>query len=70
MVIWLEIGTWIISKNGTKKGEQEVYMGLFGFVALVCILVYFCCCSVGCLCQGLQGARGMYSQYSKLVSKW
>jgi hypothetical protein len=29
--------------------------GLLGFVALVCVWVYFGCCSVGCLCQGLQG---------------
>jgi hypothetical protein len=27
---------------------------LLGFVALVCVWVYFCC-NVGCLCQGLQG---------------
>jgi hypothetical protein len=31
-----------------------VWMPL-GFVTLVCVWVYFCCCSVGCLCQGLQG---------------
>jgi hypothetical protein len=29
---------------------------LLCFVALVCVWVYFCCCSGGCLCQGLQGA--------------
>jgi hypothetical protein len=22
---------------------------------LVCVWVYFCCCSGGCICQGLQG---------------
>jgi hypothetical protein len=26
------------------------------FVVLVHVWVYFCCCSVGCLCQGLQGS--------------
>jgi hypothetical protein len=32
----------------------EVVWVLLGFVALVCVWVYFCCCSGGCLCQGLQ----------------
>jgi hypothetical protein len=32
----------------------EAVWGLLGFVALVCVWEYFCC-SVGCLCQGLQG---------------
>jgi hypothetical protein len=27
--------------------------GLLGFVALVCVWVHFCYCSVGCFCQGL-----------------
>jgi hypothetical protein len=30
-------------------------VGPAGFVALVCVWVYFLCCSVGFLCQGLQG---------------
>jgi hypothetical protein len=47
-----------------EKGGQ-----LLGFVALVCVWVYFCC-HAGCLCQGLQGARGVYSWYSRLVSRW
>jgi hypothetical protein len=33
----------------------EVVHGLLDFVAFVCVWVYFCCCSVGCLCQELQG---------------
>jgi hypothetical protein len=32
----------------------EALWGLLSFVALVCVWLYFCCCSVGCLCQGLQ----------------
>jgi hypothetical protein len=33
----------------------EAVWELLGFVVLVCVWVYTCCCSVGCLCQGLQG---------------
>jgi hypothetical protein len=43
-------------------------MGLLSFVALVCVWVYFGCCSEGCLCQGLNGAGVVYSWYSSLVS--
>jgi hypothetical protein len=32
----------------------ETVSGMLGFVALVCVWVYFCC-SVRCLCQGLGG---------------
>jgi hypothetical protein len=31
--------------------------------------VHFCC-SVGCLCQGLQGFRVVSSCYNRLVSRW
>jgi hypothetical protein len=48
---------------GVGKG-----MGDAGFMALVHVWVYFCCCSVGCLCQGLQEAAVVYSWYSRLVS--
>jgi hypothetical protein len=47
-----------IKKEGGKRGGwvgEEVW-GLLGFVALVCVWVYFCCCSEGYLHQGLQGA--------------
>jgi hypothetical protein len=43
------------------KGVGKVVGGggrvtrLLSFVALVCVWVYFCCCSGGCLCQGLFG---------------
>jgi hypothetical protein len=33
----------------------EDVWGLQGFVGLICVWVYFCCCSGGCMCQGLQG---------------
>jgi hypothetical protein len=50
MVVWLEIETWVIGKGGTKidsgKVGGEVWR-LLGFVALVCIWVYFFCCSGG-----------------------
>jgi hypothetical protein len=33
---------------------REVVQELLGFVALVCICIYYCCCSVGfLLCRGL-----------------
>jgi hypothetical protein len=44
---------------------KEVWEWL-GFVALECVWVYFCYCSGGCLCQRLQGARVVYSWYSRL----
>jgi hypothetical protein len=33
----------------------ESVKGLQVFVVLMCVWVYFCCCSGRCLCQGLQG---------------
>jgi hypothetical protein len=61
--IRINIGIWEIGKVGTKRegGKiggwvgEEVW-GLLGFVALVLIWVYFCCCGGGSLYQGLQGA--------------
>jgi hypothetical protein len=47
-----------VTLNGDfgKEGwvREEVWR-LLGFVAFVCVWVYFCCCSRMCLCQGLQG---------------
>jgi hypothetical protein len=40
-------------KGEAGNGVGEVMRGLLGFVALVCVWVYFCCCSIGCFCQGL-----------------
>jgi hypothetical protein len=41
-----------------------------GFMALVCVWVYFCCGSGECLCQRFQGAGVVYSWYHRLVSRW
>jgi predicted RNA-binding protein with TRAM domain len=30
-------------KSGGRKGDGEEVWGLLGFVALVCVWVYFCC---------------------------
>jgi hypothetical protein len=45
-----------LKKGGQGKGTvvMEVVCGLLGFVALLCVGVYFCC-SGGCLCQGCRG---------------
>jgi hypothetical protein len=49
-------------KKNKRRGYEKEWMGglrvmgLLGFVALVYVWVYFCCCSGGCFCQGLQGA--------------
>jgi hypothetical protein len=46
-----------LKRGGGKRGwwvGLEVWR-LLGFVAFLCVWVYFCCCSGGCLCQGLQG---------------
>jgi hypothetical protein len=65
MVIWLQIETSVIGKDGTKmEGQKEgVRWGdiweLLHLVAFVCAWVYFYCCSGVCLCQGLQGL-GVY----------
>jgi hypothetical protein len=40
--------------------KQEIW-GLLGFVALVYVWVYFCCCIGGCLCQDLQESGVVYS---------
>jgi hypothetical protein len=45
---------------------EEVW-GLLSFISLLRVWVYFCCYSGGCLCKGLQGARVLYSWYSRLV---
>jgi hypothetical protein len=62
----------LFGKGATKKkietwgAKRSGWMGwelwrLFGFVTLACVWMYFCCCSGGCLCQGLQGAGVVYS---------
>jgi hypothetical protein len=60
-VIWLDIEIWVPGKGDTIKGGlgigvgawgEEVW-GLLGFMALVHVWLYFCCCSGGYLCQGL-----------------
>jgi hypothetical protein len=53
--------TWVIGKGGAKRGGErwgigqvgEEVCGLLGFVARVCVCMYVCCFSDGCLCQGL-----------------
>jgi hypothetical protein len=62
MVIRLDIEIWEIGKGGTKRAcrKRGGWVGediwrMLGFVALVCVWVYFCCYSGGCLCQKLQG---------------
>jgi hypothetical protein len=45
-------------------------MRVAGFCGPCAVWVYFCCCRGGHLCQGLQGAGGLYSWYSRLVSGW
>jgi hypothetical protein len=68
MVVWLEIETLVIGKGGAK-GEwkrgawvgEEVWAGVG---KLTCVWEYFCCSSVGCSCQGLLRAGGVYSWYS------
>jgi hypothetical protein len=67
MVIRLNMETWVIGKVGIKSGggkghgwvEEELWV-LLGFVSLMCIWVYFYCCSGRCLCYGLQG-YGVYT---------
>jgi hypothetical protein len=59
MVIRLDIEIWEIGEGGTKRGcgKRGGWVGwgrdggLLGFVVLVCVWVYFCCCSGGCLCR-------------------
>jgi hypothetical protein len=73
MVIGLEIETWVISKDGTtregeKGGVGEEVWRLLCFVTLMYARVYFCYCIGWCLSQGLQGAGGIHSWYSRLVS--
>jgi hypothetical protein len=74
IVIRLDLGELV--KVALKKGEVGKVtglgrdMGLLGFVALVYVWVYFCCCSGGGLCQGLQEAGVGYSWYSRIVSGW
>jgi hypothetical protein len=56
-------------KVALKGGGEEVW-GLLGFVAIVCIRLYFCFCSLRCLCHGFQGAGGVYGWYNRLVFGW
>jgi hypothetical protein len=72
MAIRIELETGVIGKGGQKKGEvsgEEIW-GLLHFVTLMCFRVYFCCCSGGCMCQGLHGTGFVYSCYRRLVSGW
>jgi hypothetical protein len=39
-------GSKVMLKVGTERAK-----GLLGVMALVCVYVYFHCCSGGCLCQ-------------------
>jgi hypothetical protein len=61
MFVRLTIEIWRTGCGGTKSGGGIEWVsggnnvGAAGFVAFVCVWVYFCCCSIGCLCQGLQG---------------
>jgi hypothetical protein len=75
MVTMLGIEIWVIHEGSTKKGGrksggwvEDELQGLLGFMVLVCVWVYFCCCSTGCWCQGFQGAGVVYSWYSRLDS--
>jgi hypothetical protein len=62
----------VVQSGGWEKGDWvgEEMWELLGFMALVSVLMCFCCCSGRCLCQGLQGAGVVYSLYSRLVSGW
>jgi hypothetical protein len=59
MVIRLVIDFGELVKVPLKKGEgwEKEWvgglrgMGAVGLCALMCVWVYFCCCSGGCLCQ-------------------
>jgi hypothetical protein len=75
MVIRLVIDFGELVKMALKKGREGVSewvesWGLLGFMALVCVWVYFCCCSGGCLCREFQRAGVVCSWYSRLVSRW
>jgi hypothetical protein len=73
-------GFWVIDlgelvKVVLKRGEWEKGWwvgervgGLLGFVVLVCVWLYFCCCGGGSLFQGFQGTGIVYIWYSRLVS--
>jgi hypothetical protein len=41
-----------MAQKGEWVGKEE--WGLLGFVALVCVSVYFHSCNRGCICQILQ----------------
>jgi hypothetical protein len=50
---WVDIEIWVVNKGGTKEGQKEEWMGeevwgLLGFVALVCVWMYFHCSSGWC----------------------
>jgi hypothetical protein len=53
--------------DAEKEGVEGRCMGLVVFVALICVRVYFYCCSGGYLCQGLQRA-GVVNR--RLVNRW
>jgi hypothetical protein len=67
-----EIGKGATRREGRKRSEwvEKGVWGMLGFVALVYVWMYFCCCSKGCLCQGFQRTGIMYSWYSRLVNRW
>jgi hypothetical protein len=45
--------------------NEERGMGAVGFGG-----TYMYCCNGGCLCQGLQSARGVNGWYRRLISRW
>jgi hypothetical protein len=55
--------------GGWKKEERLGFrgMGAAEFCGLYAYRLYFCCCSGGYLCQGLQGAGDVYTWYNSLV---
>jgi hypothetical protein len=51
------VGAWSVMEVGGVYGPYAFW-------------VYFCYFTVGCLCQGLQGAGVVLSWWSKPVSRW
>jgi hypothetical protein len=62
MVVWLEIETLVIDKCGTRRGaDGKVGVGRVIWAAgfcVLCISVYFHCCSGECFSLDIAGGLG------------
>jgi hypothetical protein len=76
MVIWLEIESWVISKDGPKGGVERVWdwwgkrYGVCWVLGPFCVFWYISAVVVEGAVSGIAEGWGVYGWYSRLVIVW